>query len=670
MGEYAVGSEVLNGWKIVRFINEGGFGCVFEVEKAGHGITAKSALKVISIPKSSSAVKTALSEGQDVASVAKYFNSIVDDFASEIELMSSLNHPGIVTYQDHDIIPHDDHIGWDVLLRMELLRPLTDRMVQGAMSTAEVVDLGIQMADVLAFCHAKNIVHRDVKPANIFIDASGRYKLGDFGVARTVENTVGSMSLKGTEDYMAPEVLKTRKYGPSVDVYALGIVLYQLLNGNRLPFLPLAPAPVGYQDREQAKARRLSGEPLPPLSNCDVQLFRIVSLASAANPLQRLTAAQLRDMLKQWKSSPMGKSAQSGSFGSGMQAGFASGSATVVQSFSGGNSYNPASIGGNSYNPASIGGNSYNPASIDGANSLNPASFGGNSYNPASIGGANSLNPATQRSMPNPAAAQSFSGGNTPNSASIGGGNSYNPALAAEEARKRAEWQWQQQQAQQQQAQLQQQQQAQQVKGKTATPAKSNSTDNVLKGLAIGGTILIIAALLYSDFLRASNSSVSYIGVGTIIELILLAMIYAPTLYCALVTIRRLVKPEPGEPPRSRAVLALLAGLVVAITCAVNVPIYLYRRPYFFEIESLALLDFFLVTSLTMWCLEGIWRMGSPNTGKRIMSTPLAVVLIVMGFLFIIVTGEPVSFGLFICIMFALMVAAIVKKIRVGKRNK
>ena len=652
MGEYAVGSEVLNGWKIVRFINEGGFGCVFEVEKAGHGITAKSALKVISIPKSSSAVKTALSEGQDVASVAKYFNSIVDDFASEIELMSSLNHPGIVTYQDHDIIPHDDHIGWDVLLRMELLRPLTDRMVQGAMSTAEVVDLGIQMADVLAFCHAKNIVHRDVKPANIFIDASGRYKLGDFGVARTVENTVGSMSLKGTEDYMAPEVLKTRKYGPSVDVYALGIVLYQLLNGNRLPFLPLAPAPVGYQDREQAKARRLSGEPLPPLSNCDVQLFRIVSLASAANPLQRLTAAQLRDMLKQWKSSPMGKSAQSGSFGSGMQAGFASGSATVVQSFSGGNSYNPVSTGGNSYNPASI-------------------------------GGANSLNPATQRSMPNPAAAQSFSGGNTPNSASIGGGNSYNPALAAEEARKRAEWQWQQQQAQQQQAQLQQQQQAQQqqaqlqqqqqaqqVKGKTATPAKSNSTDNVLKGLAIGGTILIIAALLYSDFLRASNSSVSYIGVGTIIELILLAMIYAPTLYCALVTIRRLVKPEPGEPPRSRAVLALLAGLVVAITCAVNVPIYLYRRPYFFEIESLALLDFFLVTSLTMWCLEGIWRMGSPNTGKRIMSTPLAVVLIVMGFLFIIVTGEPVSFGLFISIMFALMVAAIVKKIRVGKRNK
>ena len=146
-------------------------------------------------------------------------------------------------------------------------------------------------------------------------------------------------------------------------------------------------------------------------------------------------------------------------------------------------------------------------------------------------------------------------------------------------------------------------------------------------------------------------------------------MMYAPTLYCTLVTIRRLVKPESGEPPRSRAVLALIAGLVVAITCAVNVPLYLYRRPYFFEIESLALMNFFLVTSLTMWGLEGIWRMGSPSQGKRIMSTALAVVLIVMGFLFILVTGDGVTVGLFICIMFALMVAAIVKKIRVGKRN-
>ena len=296
MSQYAIGDEVLGGWRIARLIGEGAFGRVFEVEKAGFGLAARSALKVVSIPPSDSMARSMLAEGMDQASVAGYFRGVVDDFAQEIALLSGLSHPGIVSYQDHAIVPHGDGAGWDVLLRMELLEPLTARMEEGVLPEAEVARLGAEVADALAYCHSRRVVHRDVKPGNLFADPDGRYKIGDFGVSRTMEHTTGALSHKGTEAYMAPELFRGEPYGADVDVYALGLVLYQLLNGNRLPFLPPAPAPVGYRDRETAKAKRLSGEPLPALA-CAPELLAAVLAACSPDPVMRPSAAQLRDMV-------------------------------------------------------------------------------------------------------------------------------------------------------------------------------------------------------------------------------------------------------------------------------------------------------------------------------------------------------------------------------------
>lgn len=297
MADFAIGNEVLSGWKIVRFIDEGAFGKVYEVQKSGHGVTARSALKVVSIPPSQSMVKTALSEGQDKASVAAYFNDVANEFASEVALVSSLAHPGIVAYQDHAFLPHDDGVGWDVLLRMELLESLTNRMAKGQLPVTEVVRMGAELADVLAYCHAKGVIHRDVKPGNVFVDAAGRFKLGDFGVARTAEHTMGALSRKGTEDYMAPEVYRGEYYGSSADVYSLGVMIYQLLNGNRLPFLPLAPAPVSFHDRQLARMRCLSGEEFPLIAGCEASLFKVVQAACDPNPSSRPTAARLCNLL-------------------------------------------------------------------------------------------------------------------------------------------------------------------------------------------------------------------------------------------------------------------------------------------------------------------------------------------------------------------------------------
>ena len=133
--------------------------------------------------------------------------------------MSKLKgHSNIVSYEDHKIVPHKDGIGWDILIRMELLTPLNvhlQRTVQ--MPRGEVVRMGIHLCRALELCQRHNIIHRDVKSENIFISADGNYKLGDFGVARTASASTGASTFAGTVNYMAPEVLRREKYTASVD---------------------------------------------------------------------------------------------------------------------------------------------------------------------------------------------------------------------------------------------------------------------------------------------------------------------------------------------------------------------------------------------------------------------------------------------------------------------
>ena len=86
-----------------------------------------------------------------------------------------------------------------------------------------------------------HVVHRDIKPENIFVSATGDFKLGDFGIARTIEKTTFGMSKKGTYPYMAPEIYQGKESDILVDMYSLGLVMYRMLNDNRLPFFPEYP---------------------------------------------------------------------------------------------------------------------------------------------------------------------------------------------------------------------------------------------------------------------------------------------------------------------------------------------------------------------------------------------------------------------------------------------
>ena len=302
MDKYKKYEPIFGSWKISKLIGKGSFGNVYEIVREEYGTTYKSALKVISVPQDDDDIKTRMTISGDLETLSEYYEGILKEIINENEIMSKLKgNSNIVSYEDHQIIPHDDGIGYDILIRMELLTPLLDRMLEKKLEEKDVVKLGIDICKALELCHKKKIIHRDIKPQNIFISDSGDYKLGDFGIARTMEKTTDGMSKKGTYRYMAPEVFRGDEYNSTVDIYSLGIVLYSLLNGNRGPFLPPPPAKITHNDEEEARNRRFKGEEIPEPKDASKMLALIIKKACAADPSKRYaTAKEMRRDLESY----------------------------------------------------------------------------------------------------------------------------------------------------------------------------------------------------------------------------------------------------------------------------------------------------------------------------------------------------------------------------------
>lgn len=288
MESYKKYEPIFGSWKIKRKIGEGNFGAVFEIEREDFDVKYKSALKIITVPRTQSEVKNATLEGMTNENVTRYFKQVVEDIAKEFALMSKLKgNSNIVSYEDHMVIEHTDEIGWDILIRMELLTPLTDCLQKGQFTEKDVIKVGMDICRALIICQKNNIVHRDIKLENIFVSDNGDYKLGDFGIARQIEKTTNELSKKGTQVYMAPELYRGDKCTNSVDIYSLGIVLYRLLNQNRIPFMPDYPKPITFDDKERATYLRMNGEKVPALKNVNKKLNDIVLKACEFNPENR-----------------------------------------------------------------------------------------------------------------------------------------------------------------------------------------------------------------------------------------------------------------------------------------------------------------------------------------------------------------------------------------------
>ncbi len=268
------------GWETVRVIGHGSFGTVYEIERDVFGQKEKAALKVITVPQNDSEINELRSNGFDDESITDTFKSYLKNIVDEYSLMRKMNgNTNVVNCDDVRYVQHDDGYGWDIYIKMELLMSLTTVSKIG-MTEEQVIQIGKDICKALILCKKHNIVHRDIKPANIFVSENGDYKLGDFGIAKTVEETTGGTKI-GTYEYMAPEVYHDEPYGSSVDIYSLGLVLYWLLNERRTPFLPLPPKCFSYNEKESAYKRRFRGEPIPVPAHGSKELQQIVLKACA-----------------------------------------------------------------------------------------------------------------------------------------------------------------------------------------------------------------------------------------------------------------------------------------------------------------------------------------------------------------------------------------------------
>lgn len=213
-------------------------------------------------------------------------------FAREAQALTALSHPNIVAVVDSGVASETAY------LVMELLEgeTLSARLRRGALPVAQALGIMRQLLSALAFVHEQKLVHRDVKPANVFLQREGagvRVRLLDFGLAKFLAPEIGGQSLTragqvfGTPSYMAPEQIAGQQADPRTDVYAAGIVLFEMLVG-RVPFQGEASDVLRRHIMED-----LPVEALPP--DVPAPLVKIIRTASAKTRPGRF--ADAREML-------------------------------------------------------------------------------------------------------------------------------------------------------------------------------------------------------------------------------------------------------------------------------------------------------------------------------------------------------------------------------------
>lgn len=281
-------------WQIEeKPLGRGAYGVVYKAMRNDNNIQSFAAIKVISIPADESEIDTLRSEGMSISATRTYFENLVTDFTREIQLMESLKGlPNIVDVSDYKVIERTDEMGWDIYIRMELLIPLGKYICDRKLTEQEVIEIGSDICTALEACEKLKIIHRDIKMGNILMNAFGDFKLGDFGIARKLESRSTNLSMKGTYEYMAPEILNhNTHYDARVDIYSLGIVLYTLLNNRRIPFCDPYKQILGHEEREIAVERRRQGEQLPPPCNASPEMADLILRATAFKPVNRFASA-------------------------------------------------------------------------------------------------------------------------------------------------------------------------------------------------------------------------------------------------------------------------------------------------------------------------------------------------------------------------------------------
>ena len=275
-------------WYIERPIFENEIGGIYEIRKKDSDEPAQS-LKVIRMPE----------PGADPE--GNYAQKLELDYLAEITMMQALKeHINVTCYDEFEVRRREDEPGWDIFIRMEMVTPVPEYIRTNPFTVGDAVLLGSDVCAMLEFCHPHEIVHRNICPQNIFVSADGVFKVGDYAIEDPNGRLLSTLTDLDAACYMAPEVYYGEDPDPASDIYSLGLLLYGLLNNNRLPFMPAYPQPVAVSDSIMANEKRFHGEPLPAPENAGEKLSAIILKACSYEIKDRYTsAAEMREALNE-----------------------------------------------------------------------------------------------------------------------------------------------------------------------------------------------------------------------------------------------------------------------------------------------------------------------------------------------------------------------------------
>ena len=234
----------------------------------------KYIVKVVSIPASQVQLDALLLTGayRDKASALAYFRELADSVVQEAEVLQKLSKlEGFISYEAWQIVPMDGGVGFEVYLLGSYKRSLERYMSRNPMTHLGAINLGLDLCSALAVCRRAGCLYVDLKPSNIFISENQSYHIGDLGIVPTSSLRFASLPDRYRSSYTAPEIEDAfSSLNESMDIYALGMILYQAYNNGELPFEGNAPKEV-----------------LPAPMYADYEMSEIILKACAPNPEDR-----------------------------------------------------------------------------------------------------------------------------------------------------------------------------------------------------------------------------------------------------------------------------------------------------------------------------------------------------------------------------------------------
>lgn len=273
-------STVFGTWEVTRPLGIGTYGKTYEITN----FTEEEGIyKIIKIP-----VELKKTPGEfPVKTQQDCLKEVRNDILSSIKYIQ-MSDKGrfFVKYEDYSFNASEDFKTLVMKIRMEKLISLATVSQQHKFSEAEVLRLAVNVCRCLEKCREMDYVYTNLKPNNIFITDKG-CKLGDFGTFGMYEPTKMNVAMRKTQEYMAPEFIKFGEINSSSDTYALGLIMYSLLNNNKLPFIPRFEENIGINDTNLAIEKRCANYVFSDPDNASEKVKNIIFKACSASVSNR-----------------------------------------------------------------------------------------------------------------------------------------------------------------------------------------------------------------------------------------------------------------------------------------------------------------------------------------------------------------------------------------------